>query len=458
MQSKTNILVLCNRDSDNVGDQLIEATVISLIKAGMENLGLSEDEYTITSRAASIVSRKYMDTGNPSFLKTARKAISQADVVIFGGAPLFNYKYQRFYLRTIKTLELAQEYNVPVLFSSIGVESFDPENAKSVQLKEALALACVRQITTRDDIDSLRKYVEGAQIPVSLVSDPVVFARSVFDECDTNPVRPVNPQKKTIGLVPTRVGIFHDNGIEFSEADQRHFWLDVIATLKSRGYDYRLFTTGHFSDEVFLDSLVRAGDVPASKTQVTINSPEELIGELSSCDGIIAYRLHASITAFAYKIPSVGLSWNFKVPYFYDSVGYRKRALDPDAWNAPVVVNAIEQALEEGVKHDQDFVMSVYSSLFAGLQEVLMPESGAKPLSYSELLASIPRYQGTSMAEYRQKMRRKLRRTYGDYGLMVVRDSAIVGGREEIASLPKKSLRKVKSVVGKGYRKIRRGR
>ena len=38
----TEVLLLTNRDSDNIGDQIIEASVISLIKAAVANLGLDK--------------------------------------------------------------------------------------------------------------------------------------------------------------------------------------------------------------------------------------------------------------------------------------------------------------------------------------------------------------------------------------------------------------------------------
>src|SRR5699024_1711748 len=97
----TEVLLLTNRDSDNIGDQIIEASVISLIKAAAGNLGLGPGDLKIRSRAASVISRKYMSTRDESLLEPARRAISRADVVIFGGAPLFNYRYQSFYLRKI---------------------------------------------------------------------------------------------------------------------------------------------------------------------------------------------------------------------------------------------------------------------------------------------------------------------------------------------------------------------
>ncbi len=437
------ILLLTNRDSDNVGDQIIEATVISLIKGAMADLGFAPDEFAITSRAAGIISKKYMRTGDPALLEDARAAISGANVIVFGGAPLFNYSYQLFYLRTIKTLELAQEYGVPVLFSSIGVEAFDATNPRSVALRDALALPCVRQITTRDDIESLRNYVEGTSIPIAHVADPAVFADVVFG---APPVKKTSASTRPrIGLVVTRAGIFKDNGIHFPERAQRAFWREVIATLDARGYDYKLMTTGHFSDEVFLDSFIKAEGIPLSKAAVAINSPEELSAELSACQGIIAYRLHASITAFSYGIPSIGLSWNFKVPYFYASVGLAHRALPHERWDADEVVSALERAIEEGVPKDEAFLTSVYDTLFAGLRGVFAPESNRAPSSYAELRRTLPRYAGTTSAQYRDKVRNKLRRTYENYQKHYT--AAMEPDSSRRTSLPRRVARKVKRLL-----------
>ncbi|WP_152352297.1 polysaccharide pyruvyl transferase family protein [Brachybacterium subflavum] len=515
--SKFKVLLLTNNDSDNVGDQIIEASVIALIKAAMRNLGRGDDSFVIDSRAAGIINKKYLQRNDPKHLAAARKAISSADLLIFGGAPLFNYSYQVFYRKTITTLEIAQEFGVPVLFSSIGVEKYSSENEKSQQLKRALQLPVVRQITTRDDFDSVRRYTEETGIPVAHVADPAVFADIVFgpmtdpvahsaatdlgasleadagesvDESATQPTvaalsravstsrrqieqiarrtahralprlavqarrqqeaatsavtpKPApttasasSPKKsgRRIGLVVTRAGIFKDNKINFSEADQQNFWLDVIAKLKARGDDYRLFTTGHFADEVFLDNIVRKRDVPINKTMFTVNSPEELISELTACDGVIAYRLHASITSFAYSVPCIGLSWNFKVPYFYDSVGYGHRSISSENWNADHVLKQLDRAMEEGVSKKPSELMDVYRTLFEGIKDVVAPESAARPYTYGQLEKNLPRYEGTSHEQYQGKVRRKLRRGYESYKK---KDVALAETRKDLAQARK---------------------
>lgn len=410
-----NILVLTNRDSDNVGDQLIEATVISLIRAAMGNLGIDDEDVTISSRAAGIISKKYMATKDETLINSARDSIKDADVVIFGGAPLFNYAYQVFYLRTIRTLELAQQYDTPVLFSSTGVEPYSATDPRSQELKQALQLPVVRQITTRDDIESVEKYLENSDIPRALVSDPAVFTKEVFDAVVPDGKPSDNGGKRTIGLVVTRAGIFKDNGVDWDESKQRGFWMDVIKKIEARGDTYKLFTTGHFTDEVFLDSLVREKSIPTDRVKFAVNSPEELLKEINACDGIIAFRLHASIAAFSYKVPAVGLSWNFKVPYFYETVGYGHRAIAPENWQADTVISALDEAMEAGVTHNDEFLYSVYGTLFQGIKGVFAPESTVEAYTVDELREKLPRYKATSYGQYKGKMQRKLRRTYETY-------------------------------------------
>lgn len=438
------ILLLTNNDSDNVGDQLIEASAISILQGAMLNLGLPIDRLTIESRAAGIIPLKYLSTQQESLLRSAREAISAADVVVFGGAPLFNYRYQEFYARTIKTVELAQEYGVSVIFSSIGVEPYDADNSKSRALQKALQLPVVRQITTRDDLASTQKYVAGTGIPVAHVADPavlcdIVFRKQLSDSSSAprpsatlrdlipypvkrairriqgRPAPQGRPAKGKVGLVVTRAGIFKDNGITFPRKAQADFWMGTIAKLQEGGYDYRLFTTGHFADEAFLDELVKAKRIPQSKVAPTVNSPEELIDLLSSCDGVIAYRLHASIAAFALGVPCIGLSWNFKVPFFYQSVGYGDRALSHERWTADEVVTALEKAMREGVDKDLDFLYTVYASLFNGLKSIFAPNGTQEPWTFAALRAQLPPYAGTDPDSYRDKVERKLRRVYESY-------------------------------------------
>ena len=158
-QKQYKLLLLTNRDSDNVGDQVIEACAISLLSAVMKNLNL---DVKITSRAAGMITKKYLATREEEQLQSAENSIKGTDLIVFGGAPLFNWHHQVFYERTAITLELAQKYEKPVIFSSIGVEGYDENNKRCQRLKRTLEFDCVKQITTRDDFESLKEFAENS--------------------------------------------------------------------------------------------------------------------------------------------------------------------------------------------------------------------------------------------------------------------------------------------------------
>lgn len=413
-ERQIKILLLTNRDSDNLGDQVIEACDISLIKAAMENLGIKSDSYKIISRAASIISQKYLSTKEPKLLESATKLIENVDIILFGGAPLFNYLYQNFYERTIVTLKIAEKFHKPVIFSAIGIERYEETNKKCQNLKEMLNLECVKQITTRDDFDSLQKYINNEKIVINMVSDPAVFASKVFEKYIL--VEKPAFSRKKIGIFILRENGFVDNKVNFSKEDVALFWINLIQLLDSQNYDYELLTSGHFSDEVFLDSLIRDYGIDSKKCVFNMNTPEKLIRKISSYNAIISCRLHPSIIAFSLNIPSLGIIWNPKVEHFYSSIGYKDRTINVKDIDYKEVAKKLEDALANGVKKDEEYLISVYNYLFNILKKIINVEDNlVQPYSYKQLLEKIPFYEGTSQREQEKKLERKFRRIYKSY-------------------------------------------
>ena len=425
---KFKILLLTNRDSDNVGDQVIEASDIALLHSVMQNLNIEKENYQINSRSASVVTKKYMDTRDPELLEGAKRAIEQADLILFGGAPVFNYGYQKFYERTAITLELAKEFNKPVIFSAVGVEAYHEKNKKCQRLKETLNFDCVKQITTRDGLDKLEKYKENENITIGLVSDPAVFSANVFDRYIHGrvvikkrfkifPVKvvepPKKPGKKKIGIFVLRANGFTDNHVDFTREQAAELWVDVVRLLQEREYDYELITSGHFGDEAFLDYLIRNYNVPLEKCVFNINMPETLFQRMSKYDGVISCRLHPSIISFSMNIPAVSLVWNTKVPSFYKGIGYPDRAIERESFEAEVIVDKLEKAMEEGIVKDEEYLMSVYRTLFTGVRDILCGDNcDIEPYDYNSLIEAIPKFSGTSLEEQNEKLKRKFRRAY----------------------------------------------
>lgn len=432
------ILLLTNRDSDNVGDQVIEASDIALVKAAMENLGISPSEYKISSRAAALITQKYIATKDPALLATADSAIQKADLIIFGGAPLFNYMYQTFYERTAIEIELAQKYNKPVIFSAIGIEHYHEDNKRCQRLKAALNLDCVKQITTRDGYDKLEKFRSREDIVIGKVADPAVFSGKVFE----NYQLPKNTDgRKKIGLFVLRANGFKDNKYNFNRNQAAQLWKELVTELEARGYDYELITSGHFGDEAFIHYLIQNYGINANKCVFNINLPETLLARLSTYDGVISCRLHPSIISFSLGIPSIGLEWNNKVGKFYENIGYPDRVVQVADLNAPYLAEKITKAMEEGVQKDEDYLLTVYTTLFNGIKNVFRPDSSAVPYTYAELMEKLPPFPGTSEFETDEKLKRKFRRTYLKYNDLSLKAAE---NKVKIATLEKqvKSLQK----------------
>ena len=71
--------------------------------------------------------------------------------------------------------------------------------------------------------------------------------------------------------------------------------------------------------------------------------------------------------------------------------------------------------MHDGVEKDREFLKSVYDTLFTGIRGVLAPDSTATPYTLDQLWEGMPRQLATGPKGYREKVNRKLRRTYENY-------------------------------------------
>lgn len=102
-------------------------------------------------------------------------------------------------------------------------------DSRCQRLKEALKSDCVRQITTRDDFESLKKFVDNKDIFLDKVSDSAVFADAVFE----NYRKPT--EKKKVGIFILRAEGFKDNDIDYTKEDAASLWKGLITELEEKG-------------------------------------------------------------------------------------------------------------------------------------------------------------------------------------------------------------------------------
>lgn len=405
--NKFKILLLTHISADNIGDQTIELCSNSLVRACFKNLGLDDNYYEILSLDAAFVNSRFLAHQSANQIDEAEQIIKEADLIIFGGAPMFNYTYEGFAERTAKTLDIINFYKKPVIFSAIGVESFDEDNYACKHLKNALNSKNVKMITTRDNIDALKCFVEGTDISIAKVSDPAVFCSNVLDDVVTQ--KSNKSKKKKIGVFVIRGNAFKDNRISFDKDQAIEMWLELAEKLEKKGYDYEFLTSGSHNDEAFLDKLIVEYGLDKDHCVTNLVTPEELATRISSYDGMISCRLHPSIIAYSYKVPTVGVVWNNKVTSFYENIGYPERVLQVEDITVKKIIDTLDKAMKKGVSHDKEFLMTSYEYLFNALKSIVAPRSKKNVYSYKELIDNLVSYEGSDI---RKKMDWKMARVY----------------------------------------------
>ena len=301
-------------------------------KKGLSGLPVKEARY-VCSRLA----RKYIDADTAA--------------VIFAGGGIVKYKYQQFHIYIDEFTKRADQLCVPVMLNAVGVEGYDANDPECMLLKRALNRNCVKYISTRDDIDILSgNYCENSQI-AELVADPV---------CSLSFMKPLKKKPhagRIIGLGTVRSGLFKDNDIDFSREDMLEFWSLLVRGIRERGMQCKIFCNGTIDDMLFQDDLAKyMGLTDEEKKELMYERPTsvgQLARYINGFDAVITGRLHASIIAYSYAVPSVGLVWNDKQRMFGRITGHPERFIEPADFNAETVIDAVEAAMKTGYDEDK---------------------------------------------------------------------------------------------------------
>ena len=277
---------------------------------------------------------------NWKFRKYYSDILKNSDLVVFGGGGMLKYYSQAFWASDWCILNYCHKKNIPVYFNAIGIEGYDDNNFTSRLIKKMLRKTNIAGITTRDDIDSLNKFLPNNQNKV--VGDPALFSKELYGSAE---------KKDIVGINTIRAGIFNVNGFDTNEDDVIDFYCAMIERLDKDNIKWQLFTNGVKSDYKIAEAILKKINV--NKTdEILVPRPEqtmELIQTISKYSGVIAGRMHAIIIATSYGIPTVGQIWNEKIKWFSRHIGAESRFFYPDDMkNYDVVYESFKKALLQG--------------------------------------------------------------------------------------------------------------
>lgn len=96
------------------------------------------------------------------YAKYYRKEIADCQLVVVVGGGLIKYTTQYFGTGLRGLLKAAKKNHVKVIFNAVGVEGYDSANSRCKELKYILRHSAFQSVTTRDDIETLRRdYFDG---------------------------------------------------------------------------------------------------------------------------------------------------------------------------------------------------------------------------------------------------------------------------------------------------------
>lgn len=343
-------LLIVSFVDDNFGDNLIKICFESLLKTVLKNLQLAENEYEINKMPL-----KNIDKG----------LVVGSDVIFFAGGGLFGLSYLNFFEYLDEITKLADEHNIPVVFSSIGINNMDATAENEELLKTILKRKCIASVSVRENLNLFQKYAEGCGFEIEKVCDPAVWTKYVYD---------IDPQKKSdvIGINVVRGGLFRDNKKSWGMTDEFKYLFELKHLLDEIHLDYVFYTNGSVLDNNTLRYFAREYNIP--KHQVVYpHTTKDLVDTVSGFRAVVTFRMHSSIIAYSFGIPSVALVWNEKIPFFYQNINHPDWAFEFGRWDGKTVFQKLEPLLGAGksFEPDRDYLMSVYLYLYKTLFNLL---------------------------------------------------------------------------------------
>ena len=335
------ILIVSFTD-DNFGDNLIRICFENLLKVVLKNHNITDYE----------INKMPLKRVDPILVKNS-------DYIFFAGGGLFGLSYLNFFEFIDEITKIADENNIPVIFSSLGINNMDATEEAEQVLKDILKRKCIKAISVRENLELFEKYAQGCDFKIEEACDPAVWTKYVYGMLN-------NTTENIIGINVVRGGLFKDNKKNWGLTNEMDYLYNLKCLLDKKKLKYKFYTNGSFLDNNTLRFFAKKYDIPNNQVEY-IHTTRELVETISKFKAIAAFRMHTSIVAYSFNIPSVALAWNDKIPFFYQKINQPERALDFENWDSDIVFKNLCTSLKDKdpkEKEYQEYLMTVYKYLY----------------------------------------------------------------------------------------------
>ena len=273
-----------------------------------------------------------------------KKQLSNVDAIVFAGGGFLKFRTQGLNYYVEQIMKIARKNHIPVMMNGVGIEGYSEKDIRCQKLKQAINQDCFKVITTRDDIETLKKlYITNPNIKIARVGDPALWVPECYNLQRNEKPTPV------IGVNVIRGKVYQAYGNTLSEFELLNFYKKLIQGIEDRGWDWVLFSNGMAADQKFGMMLLNAlGCRDRNKMMPGARDSKEFLKQIQSFKLVFGARLHACITSYALDVPVIGLIWSEKLRIFADVIGKKESFFEEDELDIDNILNAMEREMNSG--------------------------------------------------------------------------------------------------------------
>jgi len=281
-------------------------------------------------------------------------ALQGADGVVLGGGNLLSDLDLNFPTKIGLSFDEAAKRDLPMAIYACGVGSGWSRAGLKLGRKafshKQLRAVFVRDGASKELFDTM--FADATGHTAQVVRDPGLLASQYFPAAAK-----VESARPVAGLnIMSHIAIrYHaDNAPGLAQLDE--FYIDVARGLVAAGYEVRAFTNGSPEDQHYMAELrprLEELGTPQDIAFLTQRDPAGLCAHISAFDVLVAYRMHAVIAAYSYRVPVIALEWDRKLNSFMHSVSLADNLLNVASTSAGECVERAVAAHKAGLPLDK---------------------------------------------------------------------------------------------------------
>lgn len=272
-----------------------------------------------------LVYRKWLQIRKKDLEVIKQNCNNNYDLVVFAGGQLM---YEPFVIPIIAHIKELEKRNIPVIFNGCGFGKFTNSYAIK-QFNKYLDKDIVKSITVRDYVDEVNTLLlKNNRVQALKTNDPALWVEEAYkiSKSDSDVIG--------LGIIKRSDPIFN--------LKQKQLYKNIIEQFETDNQKWELFCNGEVADQIFALEIVREIGLSENKVSKRPLVPTELVNLIASYKSIISFRLHSHIISTSLKIPGVGMSWDKKVNFYFNSFNADDRCFTVNTSSEEIVTKINE--------------------------------------------------------------------------------------------------------------------